>query len=125
MVIWGQKLRQAQVLPGEPLGPAGGFSDAEAAQEPRRAQHALNSTLLLSPGAVCYQFITFIYNSFRDFPVAAELSWGFVQLSCLAVPSGAEHKSTLECSDPVLAPAPALGSCSGEGTQTFLRKHMF
>lgn len=59
--------------------------------------------------------------------MAAELSWaewGFVQLSCLAVPSGAQHKSALGCSDPVLAPAPALGSCSGEGTQTFLRKHM-
>lgn len=66
MVIWGQKLRQTKVLPGEPLGLAAGFADAEVAREPRgaAAQHALNSKLLLSPGAVCYQFITFIYNNF-------------------------------------------------------------
>lgn len=56
---------QTNVLPGEPLGAAGGFGDAEVAQEPRGAatQHALNSKLFLFPGLVCYQFITFIYNN--------------------------------------------------------------
>lgn len=124
MVIWGQKLRQTKVLPGEPLGAAGGFGDAGVAREPRRAatQHALNSKLFLFPGLVCYQFITFIFNNLWEFPVAAELSWGFVQPSCLAVPSGEQRESAPERSDPVLPPAPALGSCFREGNTHFSRE---
>lgn len=128
MVIWGQKLRQTNVLPGEPLGAAGGFGDAGVAREPRRAatQHALNSKLFLFPGLVCYQFITFIYSNLWEFPVAAELSWAGGLSSRAVWPCPPEHSANprpnarIRC---FLLPQ-LWGAALGRGTRTFLRKHM-
>ena len=53
MVIWGQKLQQTNMLPGDLLRVMGGFGDSEVVCEPRSAvtqKGPLNYKLFLLPG---------------------------------------------------------------------------
>lgn len=83
MVIWGQKLQKTNTLPGEVLRVSGGFGEAEVAREPRSAgtqKRPLNCEPFLLPGMTRRSSLLPIYIPLWHLPVAAELTWGFVQL---------------------------------------------